>query len=427
MLTVQVKHARRPWCSSGNCAISRETKAIQINPTCDSRPPGYCPPSLLSNIWHSLSWAPAYFWQRAVRRSRNVRPAHLIIAMVDHFEPSFVPNAPKGTLATVADQETRLKHWCRRYPVVADSWRDHDGMPFRHTYFSPAEQYHEQIIGRLAEHCRKGWGEIEIHLHHGVNEPDTAKNTRRILEEFRSVLVRHGGLSKLDGGEAPRYAFAHGNWALANSANGRCCGVDSEMQILAETGCYADFTLPSAPDPTQIGKINALYECALPLSRRAPHRYGHDLTVGNRPTVFPLIMQGPLLLTLLRGNRRCLCARVENGGLMKNDPPTMERTKLWRKASITVRGRPNWLFIKLHGHGMDPRDEAVMLGEPMKRFYQELIEGSAGGREYQVHFVTAREMVNIALAACDGCDGNPGNYREYRLKLITALESQPRE
>jgi len=35
-----------------------------------------------------------------------------------------------------------------------------------------------------------------------------------------------------------------------------------------------------------------------------------------------------------------------------------------------------------------------------------------------LHFVSAREMVNIILAACDGREGNPGDYRDYRLKPI---------
>jgi hypothetical protein len=42
---------------------------------------------------------------------------------------------------------------------------------------------------------------------------------------------------------------------------------------------------------------------------------------------------------------------------------------------VTVRGRPDWIFIKLYCYGMDPRDEAAMLGAPMQRFLQELKEG----------------------------------------------------
>jgi hypothetical protein len=41
-----------------------------------------------------------------------------------------------------------------------------------------------------------------------------------------------------------------------------------------------------------------------------------------------------------------------------------------------------------------------------------------------VHFVTAREMVNIALAACDGNSGNPGQYRDYRFRLNRAPGGQ---
>ncbi|MGC2153548.1 MAG: hypothetical protein WA618_16020, partial [Terriglobales bacterium] len=37
-------------------------------------------------------------------------------------------------------------------------------------------------------------------------------------------------------------------------------------------------------------------------------------------------------------------------------------------------------------------------------------------RNEVLHFVSAREMVNVILAACDGREGNPGDYRDYRLK-----------
>jgi hypothetical protein len=72
----------------------------------------------------------------------------------------------------------------------------------------------------------------------------------------------------MDGAGSPAYAFVHGNLALGNSAGGKFCGVDEELQILAETGCYADMTLPSAPDESQIPMINQIYECGLPLTKK---------------------------------------------------------------------------------------------------------------------------------------------------------------
>ena len=364
--------------------------------------------------FRSLRWLPVYGWQRLVRHVARARPVHLLIAVADHFEPAIVPLEP-GTYADRSEQERRLDRWCRDYPKRTGRWRDADGWPFRHTYFYPAEQYDKSLLDRLAEHCQAGWGEIEVHLHHGIDAPDTGENTRRALVEFREALAGHGCLSRWDGEGPPQYAFVHGNWALANSARGRYCGVDEEMQILAETGCYADLTLPAAPHPAQVGKINALYECGLPLDKRSPHRRGRDLRVGQRPVTFPLIIQGPLGLNFRRRIRGWPLPSIENGALTTRYPPTLHRLRLWRRAAVTVQGRPEWVFIKLHCHGMDPRDEAAMLGSPMREFLRELRQGG----DYQVHFVTARELVNIALAACDGRDGNPGDYRDYRLRLIT--------
>jgi hypothetical protein len=194
------------------------------------------------------------------------------------------------------------------------------------------------------------------------------------------------------------------------------------MELLARTGCYADLTLPSAPNPAQTAKINALYECSLPLSRRAPHRDGRNLSVGSSPATFPLIVQGPLAL-VLRDSGRWPRLSIENGELSGANPPTMRRLGHWGRAAITVEGRPDWVFIKLHCHGMDPRDEPAMIGESMRRFLRELLDGSMLGVGSKVHFVTAREMVNIALAACEGKTGDPGAFRDYRLKLVTPRQA----
>jgi len=316
----------------------------------------------------------------------------------------------------MAEQHRRLERWCQTYSTLADSRRDSDGAPFRHTYFYPAEQYSAKLVHRLAEHCGEGWGEVEIHLHHGIQKPDSAQNTRDTLMRFRDRLVEHGCLASAVNEASPCYAFVHGNWTLANSGGGRYCGVDEEMKILAETGCYADFTLPSAPSSTQTSKINAIYECGLPLDHAAPHRRGRDVSVGRPPHVFPLIVQGPLMLDF---GTRWPIPHIENSAITGLNPATMARLRLWRKAAIAVAGRPDWLFIKLHSHGMDPRDEAAMLGRPMAQFLDDLLDSSAKTGD-KVHFVTAREMVNIILAACDGRHENPGNLRDYKLRRLAA-------
>lgn len=367
-----------------------------------------------SKFANVLKWLPSSLWQLA-RAPEPEGPVHLMIALADHFEPSIM-HAPHQ-FASYSEQERRLRHWCEHYPKLVDPFRDSDGHAFKHTYFYPAEQYHPALVSQLAEHCHEGWGEVELHLHHGLEHPDTSENTRRMIIEFRDTLARaHGCLSRLDGMGEPRYAFVHGNWALANSGRG-CCGVDDEMEVLSETGCYADFTLPAAPNVAQTRKTNAIYECGHPLHTRAPHRGGRDLEVGRKPNVFPLIFQGPLMLA--RRESSFPGIYIENSAISDRTPATMQRLQRWIRAGICVAGRPDWVFVKLHCHGMDPNDVSSMLGEPMRLFLRELAEHAGKRNGYSLHFVTAREMTNIALAACDGREGNPGMYRNYRFQLTT--------
>jgi hypothetical protein len=364
-------------------------------------------------LTYAARWLPSYTWQQITRSVPNGK-VHLIIALADHFEPAIVANDGAARVP-YAEQERRLEAWCREYPSALREWRDADGRPFVHTYFYPAEQYDRALIDRLAEHCHGGWGEIEIHLHHGVGGvPDTEANTRRVLTQFRDALaLQHGCLSYEKGADGPRYAFVHGNFALANSNGGRGCGVDSEMQVLSETGCYADMTLPAAPfHRAQTAKINSLYECSLPLDRRAPQRRGIDLRAGREPRIAPLIVQGPLMLDYSGRVRR---VAIENGSITRSNPLTLQRLSLWKRASIQVAGRPDWLFIKLHCHSMDPTQKEVVIGEAMRNFMGDLV-GGAEERGEILHFVTAREMVNIIYAACEGRAGNPGEYRDHRFQ-----------
>lgn len=373
-------------------------------------------PSVVDKLIWSLPWLARYpFWraQESLRRlAAGGRERHLIFIVANHFEPSW--NAEYQMLAPSVQLE-RLEQWCRQARETGDAIRDSDGTPFRHTNFYPAEQYHPDLLDMLAELQADGFGEVEIHLHHGVEAPDNAANLRRTLVEFRDLLAEeHNLLARAPDSDKPMYAFVHGNLALANSDGGRCCGVDEEMQILYETGCYADFTLPAAPLRPQVPRINAIYQCGRPLVERAPHRTGPDLRVHDRVRL-PLIMTGPLVFDWRRRVKGLPVPRIEDGVLAANYPLDLGRLRNWQSAGISVRGREEWIFIKLYCHGFFDHDQPMMIGDRLRAFFREVIELAERSNEFKLHFASAREAFNIALAAADGRDGNPHLYRDYRL------------
>jgi hypothetical protein len=333
--------------------------------------------------------------------------AHIILLVANHYEPGLGDTALR-----------RVDKWCELAKRTGDEARDHDGTPFRHTNFFPAEQYEPPLVNAIAELQRSGYGEVEIHLHHGVEKPDTSANTRRMLESFRDTLAyEHKCLSRENEQAEPKYAFVHGNWALANSAGGRYCGVDSEMHILAETGCYADFTLPSAPDQSQVPKINSIYECGHDLMKSRPHRNGPDLRVGGKLT-HPVIFEGPLVFDWTRRVYGLPVPRVDDGALAQNYPLTLDRFIRWRNAHISVLGRPDWIFVKLYCHGFFDWEQDTMIGEEMCEFLHRVMEFAEKAERFKLHFASAREAYNMVVAAVDGCSGNPNNFRDYRLKEI---------
>jgi hypothetical protein len=361
----------------------------------------------------SLPWLlryPAWRAGEAVRRSgASNGSVHLIFLVANHFEPGL------GTTAL-----RRVERWCDLARSTGDAIRDEDGTPFRHTNFFPAEQYERPLLDMLAGLQADGYGEVEIHLHHGVEQPDTAENTRRQLETFRDVLAEDHkclarSVSPLD--SQPKYGFVHGNWALANSAGGRFCGVDSEMQILADTGCYADFTLPSVPYQSQVSRINAIYQCGHGYEEARPHRSGPGVKVGD-DLKLPIIFTGPLVFDWTRRVRGLPIPRVEDGALAQNYPLSMNRLQRWRSAGIGVKNRPEWIFIKLYSHGFFEWDQDLMIGEQMKRFMLEVLEFGDRTGEYRVHFASAREAFNMVAAAVDGKEGSPALYRDYQLRQI---------
>jgi len=377
-------------------------------------------PSVLDRLRWSLPWLLRYpFWR--IRRALHseihlpVATRHVIIVVANHFEPAW---NPEGIQLDWSKQRSRVDEWAKLARKIGASIKDHDGTAFRHTYFYPAEQYHAPLLENIAALLREGLGEVEIHLHHGIDKPDTSENLRKSLLDFRDALAEeHKCLSQYQGSGPPKYAFVHGNWALANSAGGRYCGVDSEMQILAETGCYADLTLPSAPDQSQVPRINAIYQCRHSLQQKKPHRAGPGLKVGDKPNL-PVIFTGPLVFDWRRKIHGLPIPRLESGALASNQPLDLKRFENWIGAGIGIIGRPDWIFIKLHCHGFFDFDQREMVGDRIERFLEEILSLAEKGGGLKIHFATAREAFNILMAAVDGLNGEPGNYRDYRLRKI---------
>lgn len=367
--------------------------------------------TLRDKVKWSLPWLlryPAWRANEFISRSQGIcGPSHLVFVVANHFEPGLGAPALE-----------RLERWCELARSTGDAIRDHDGTPFRHTNFFPAEQYERPLLKMLSDLQADGYGEVEIHLHHGVDQPDNAENTRQQLEIFRDVLAEeHRCLSREHRDSQPKYGFVHGNWALANSAGGRFCGVDSEMQILADTGCYADFTLPSVPFQSQVPRINAIYQCGNSFAEARPHRSGRSISVGDQLQL-PIIFTGPLVFDWTRRVRGLPIPRVEDGALAQNYPLSMERLDRWRGAGIGVKERPEWIFIKLYSHGFFDWDQDLMIGEQMKKFMSEVLETAERTGEFKVHFASAREAFNMVAAAVDGKEGPPGAYRDYKLRQI---------
>jgi hypothetical protein len=362
---------------------------------------------------HMQRWLPTYFRER----HRRVLPAaaddvHAIFCLADHYEPKHHADSAQGM--------RRVATWCEQYPRQFGRFRDSDGKPPRYTFFFPIEEYEKQYLDALTELCRQGYGEVEVHLHH---DSDSASNLRNSILGFKETLIHeHGLLSRNKETGEVVYGFIHGNWALCNSRpDGRWCGVNNEIEILRETGCYADFTYPSAPDVTQPPIINRIYRAVDRPGRASSHEFEAAGSIENSL----LMVQGPLVLNWQQ-RRFGLVPGIENGCLQNSQPPSMQRLDHWLRARVQVPSRPDWFFIKLHAHGAPENAHQALLGEPMVRFHEGLAKRAAQDPRFHYHYVTAREMANLVQAAESGYTGSVAEARDwlYVSNLPTQVEGR---
>lgn len=356
-------------------------------------------------------WLPVYLKNNVFKEKYSENELkHILFCFVDHYEP--------GTAG--AEKETwygRVNSWMNKYPQIASKFTDSDGYHPRHTWFYPPHYYDKKILKDLVSLCSKGFGEIEMHLHHNRMEPFPEKNDslkRKIKQCIKDYSKLGIFKTDINGKAETRYAFIHGDWALDNGRfnNPEFCGVNNEITVLLETGCYADFTFPAIRMESQPKTINSIYYAIDDPEKPKSYDTGKYASVGIENQKGLLMIQGPIGLSWAK-RKYLIFPTFEDAEISHNNIPTEERIDLWVNTNIHIKNRPEWIIIKVHTHGAPESEHETLLGKPIVDMHKHLNQKYNDGIRYMLHYVTARELYNIVKAAEAGMKGNPGKYRNY--------------
>lgn len=355
-------------------------------------------------------WLPTYLAETLQRyRLRQLRKrqlTHLLFFVCDHYEPRHHAKEPGQAAA-------RIQAWHHGYRQMQEECFQRHGLRPVHTWFYPPH-HGDEYLPALARMAFDGLGEVELHYHH---HDDTEDTLRAGLRETLDRYHRAGLLLQLGEPPGKGFGFIHGDWALDNSAHGRFCGVNSELSLLQELGCWADLTMPSSNE-CQTRKINSIYYAVDDRERPKSHDWGEDARLGHTGRDGLLLIQGPLGINF-RGPKY---PRIENASLTSANWGSPLRIPSWIDCHVHVRERPQWLFIKLHTHGAIEADFDALFGQKARAMHAVLAQQYNDGRRFKLHYVTARQAFNVVRAAEHARDGDPAQFFDYELPPpVTAL------
>lgn len=327
-------------------------------------------------------WLPGYL--KSLTAAKPPSPARVWVLIADHFEPFCKP-------ANDVDAHNRVRAWRQKWPAITRRHGDSSGNPPSYTFFYPEEEYRPHLLDSLAEMTEEGIADVEVHLHHdGEGEQNFVD---RISGFTEALFARHGLLRKYNGKIA--FGFIHGNWALDNSLpSRRWCGLNNEITLLRDLGCYADFTLPSAPSPAQTRMINTIYWANDDPSRPKSHDTGVPVRAGDTSSGDLLMIPGPLALNW-SSRKFGLLPRLETGELAASNPVTRERVRIWLQYAPRIA---NNLFIKLFAHGARENNSLQLLERDLDLTFQ-LLRDECARLGSSLHYVTAWKMRNAIESA----------------------------
>lgn len=342
-------------------------------------------------------WIWAYIADQISPSKEHVKvgPTHVMFFFTDHFEPH---------------DQAAMDRWVEGYPKLAEKHRDADGKYPQHSwfwYFDKSDDPEKlRFLKQLAELTYRGFGEMELHLHHyNDNEESFLKKMGRALQ----LSQQTGALITKETHPRTTFGFIHGRWSLDNSRGPGDCGVNNELILLRRLGCYADFTHPSwgKMHPKVVNRI--YYATDDPLKPKSYDR-GKEMRVGAPGIGDLLIFEGPSVVRF-KGFKPI----YDHGEISADELPMPERIDGWVKANVHVKGRPEWVFVKVFAHGALHGDSGAVLGAQAEQMYAYLEQHYNDGKRYVLHYVTAREAYNIAIAAEAGKTGNPNDFRDFTM------------
>jgi hypothetical protein len=336
---------------------------------------------------HAELWLPGYIRSR-LKRWASPPPSRVWVAIADHWEPYWLKPGEETA-------KERVAAWAQYWPAIAARHSDAAGRPPQYTFYYPQEEYRPAFLDTLAGLVRQGIGDVDIHIHH---DGEGERNFVDRMSGFIEVLSNRHGLLRQSGGRTV-FGFIHGTWALDNSwPGGKFCGLNNEITLLRDLGCYADFTMPSGNSPTQSRIVNTIYWVTDdPLRPRSFDR-GVPVRQGEAGTGDLLMIPGPLGV---RWGER-FKPRLETGEVAHQDWPTEYRIRRWFDLAPRIG---NNIFIKLYSHGAQERNyQALLLNGCLDRLF-ELLSRQCRTYGHELHYVTTWEMrqaVDAAIGAPEG-------------------------
>jgi hypothetical protein len=325
-------------------------------------------------------------------------PRDIVVALMFVYEPSVDSGGMRDLL--------------KMFASLAAEHTDSDGRKFQLTFACPGRDTDSTTLYMLTDYCRRGLGEVEYLIPWDYSSEVSMRDE---LGQGLRFFNSRGWMSTV--GSEIRFA-------VVGEGRGDERGGDDfrkQASVLSDLGCYADMSFPGARNSLQQSSVNTMFMVSS--ADYDPYNESDELRAGRLGKGGLLVVEGPFLIDWTDW-RFTLRPYVEDGYLSPETPPDPGRVDSWVRANVHVIGQPNWIFVKLTIGGLSNAASAQSLGHSFDQSLMYLEEVYNDSEMYRLHYVTAREMYNVAMAAQALQNGDAGLFRDYLIEPYEAIQQE---